>query len=172
VRADRRRSAAGYTLVELLVALVLLSLALALANGLLLESIRIFSTSGRELREPASELALRLLREDLRASAPVTSMVDLDCRRADRVERWAVDDGRLYRTSLALDGTPIGRRPMLDRMVSFRWTTIGPGLVQVDLVRRRPDGTSAMRAGTSAWRSDGETLEVATVIAGSRIATW
>ena len=52
------RSESGVTLVELVVSMLVLTVALLIANGLLLEAVRIFSASGRELREPASELAL------------------------------------------------------------------------------------------------------------------
>ena len=98
------RSESGVTLVELVVSMLVLTVALLIANGLLIEAVRIFSASGRELREPASELALRLLREDVRASSPLPAGSGgpgpLNCRRADRTDRWELVGDRLMRRGL------------------------------------------------------------------------
>ena len=171
---------AGFSLIELLVSMLVLLVVLMVTNGLLVESLRIFSNSGRELREPGTELALRLLREDLHASAPLPAgigspslpvHVALDYRRPERTEAWEMDGSRLVRRSYDLDGVLLGTRPMLDGMVTFEWWTPAPGLVQVRLVRRKPAGASALRVATAAWKSVGETLEAAEIAAGSRI-TW
>lgn len=163
-------SARGFTLVELVVAMAVLSVALMIASGLLLESMRIFSATGRELREPASELALRLLREDIRAAVPITgSCAPLELHRADRTERWELLGERLVRRGIGPLGENLGARPMLDQVFRFSCAPLGRGLVQIEIVRRKPAGGSALRAPTSAWRSHGETLEAATVVAASRI---
>jgi prepilin-type N-terminal cleavage/methylation domain-containing protein len=168
---DRRRGESGFTVVELVVTMALLSIALAIAAGLMVEAVRIFSATGRELREPASELTLRLLREDVRASAPVTISTPgvLDCRRADRTDQWRLSGETLERRSFDLSGNDLGARPMLDHLVTFHLRLLAPGLVEVEIVRRIPAAASALRAATSAWRSDGEALESATIVAGSRI---
>ena len=172
------RREAGFSLVELLVSLLVLLLVLMVTNGLLVESLRIYSNSGRELREPGTELALRLLREDLHASLPLYNVLDplrpvhhaLDCRRPERTDAWEMDGSRLVRRTYDADGLLLGTRPMLDGMVTFEWWTPAPGLVQVRLVRRRPAGASALRVATAAWKSAGERLEAAQVVAGSRLA--
>ena len=168
----------GFSLVELLVSMLVFLLVLLVTNGLLVESLRIFSNSGRELREPGTELALRLLREDLHAAAPLAAGIGsaddpvhlgLDCRRPDRTETWAMDGSRLVRHTYDPDGLLLGTRPMLDGMVSFEWWTPAPGVAQVRLVRRKPAGASALRVATAAWKSVGDTLEAAQVVSGSRI---
>lgn len=168
---------AGFSLVELLVSMLVLLLVLMVTNSLLVESLRIFSNSGRELREPGTELALRLLREDLHAAAPTynfdTPFVPvhyaLDCRRPERIESWEMEGSRLVRRTYDTAGVLLGTRQLLDNMVSFEWWTPAPGLVQVQLTRRKPSGASALRVATAAWKSVGETLESAQVVAGSRI---
>ncbi len=169
---------AGFSLVELLVSMLVLLLILMVTNGLLVESLRIFSNSGRELREPGTELTLRLLREDLHASAPLPAGIGspllpvhfaLDCRRPERTEAWEMDGSRLVRRTYDLDGVLLGTRPMLDKMVTFEWWTPARGLVELRLTRRKPAGASALRVATAAWRSVGDTLERAEVVAGSRI---
>jgi len=173
-----RAREAGFSLVELLVSMLVLLLVLMVTNGLLVESLRIFSNSGRELREPGTELALRLLREDLHASAPIYNLdhpldptyFALDCRRPERTESWEMDGNRLVRRTYDADGLLLGTRPMLDGMVTFEWWTPIPGLVQVRLVRRRPAGASALRVATAVWKSAGDELEAAQIVAASRLA--
>ncbi|MEO7794698.1 MAG: prepilin-type N-terminal cleavage/methylation domain-containing protein [Thermoanaerobaculia bacterium] len=169
---------AGFSLIELLVSMLVLLIVLMVTNGLLVESLRIFSNSGRELREPGTELALRLLREDLHAAAPLPGGIGsplspvhfaLDCRRPGRTESWEMDGSRLVRRTYDPDGVLLGTRPMLDKMVTFEWWTPAPGLVQIRLTRRRPAGASALRVATAAWKSAGDELEAAQVVAGSRL---
>ncbi len=170
----REHSAAGFTLVELAVSMLVFLIVLMVTNGLLVESLRIFSNSGRELREPGTELALRLLREDLHASAPFLLGIPqtysgLACRKPGRTEIWEMDGNRLVRRTQDPDGNLLGTRPMLDGMIGFEWSTDLDGTVHVALTRRKPSGASALRVATAAWKSVGDTLETATVVAGSRI---
>lgn len=164
---------AGFTLIELLVSMLVMLLVLMVTNGLLVESLRIFSNSGREFREPGTELALRLLREDLHASLPLSDVpwnhAGLPCHRPGRIEVWEMDGNRLVRRSYDPSWSPLGTRPMLDNMIGFRWRTISPGVVEVALERRKPSGASALRVATAAWKSVGDTLERADVVAGSRL---
>lgn len=164
----------GFSLVELLVSTLVLLLVLLVTNGLLAESLRIFSNSGRELREPGTELALRLLRDDLHASRPLPAgsggHLGLPCHRPDRIEVWEMDENRLVRRTYDPTWNLLGTRPMLDGMIEFSWTTPGEGLVAVHLTRRKPAGASALRVATAAWKSVGDELEQAEVVAGSRIS--
>jgi prepilin-type N-terminal cleavage/methylation domain-containing protein len=172
VTANARR-ARGFTLVEVVVTLFVLAVALMIASGLLLESVRIFASSGRELREPPAELTLRLLREDVRASAPLFpgegGAGPLDCRRAERTDRWELVGDRLVRRGIGPLDEDLGARPMLDKVQGFAWSVPVPGLVEIRIVRRKPSGASAITSPTSAWRPISETVEVATLVAGSRI---
>ena len=172
----RRRLEPGFTLIELAVDMAVLMVVLMIASGLLIEAVRIFSNSGREMREPGAELALRLLRLDLHASQPLAGVTipeygALECIQEDRTERWELIGERLVRHGFTAAGEDEGARPMIDQVLSFSWRTPWPGLVQVEIVRRKPSGLSALRASTAAWRSSSESLEAATVVAGSRIAS-
>ncbi|MEO8277530.1 MAG: hypothetical protein ABI639_15050, partial [Thermoanaerobaculia bacterium] len=147
---------------------------LLVTNGLLVESLRIFSNSGRELREPGTELALRLLRDDLHACVPQsrdsdTHFTELECLRTDRKEAWEMDGSRLVRHTYDLDGHLRGTRQMLDRMIGFEWSSPRPGLIAVTLRRRKPSSGSALRVATAAWKSVGDTIEEAEIVAGSRL---
>ena len=164
----------GFTVVELVVTMLLLSVALAIGAGLLVEAVRIFSATGRELREPASELTFRLLREDVRAAfpRPIGSGLTgqpLDLYRETGRQSWNLEGERLERRSFDAEGNDLGARPMLDKVLFFRWSVLPRGRVEVEIVRRRPAGGSALRAATSAWRSHGEIFEAATIVVGSRI---
>lgn len=171
---ERQAGEGGFTLIELLVSMLVMLLVLMVTNGLLVESLRIFSNSGRELREPGTELALRLLREDLHAAAPLPAGIDwthtrLECRRSGRIEAWEMDDDRLVRRTYDPTWNLLGTRPMLGGMIEFSWSTSFEGLVEVRLVRRKPAGASALRVATAAWKSAGDELESAQVVAASRI---
>ena len=151
------------------------AVALLIANGLFVESVRIFSASGRELREPGSELALRLLRSDVQSAAAVGSSLTwsylpLDCWGNEAHQRWELEGDQLQRRRIGLDGSDLGARRMLDRVLTFRWRSLAPGLVEVEIVRRKPPGASAIRASTPVWKSVGDALESSTVVVGSRIA--
>jgi hypothetical protein len=169
------RGQRGSALAELLVATLLLMVALAIANGLLVECLRIFASSSRDLRQPDRTLALRQLRLDLAAAEPVAfdpywSGEDLTFRAADGWRRWRLAGDRLVRESFDADGRPAGARPMLDGLVAFRWRAPARGLVEVEILRRVPRGDSALRAGTSAWRAVDVRLEQASVVVASRTA--
>lgn len=171
------RGQRGSALVELLVASLLLMVALAVANGLLVECLRIFASSSRDLRRPDRTLALRQLRLDLAAAEPVAiepywSGEELTVRASDGRRRWRLAGDRLLRESFDAEGRFAGRRPMLDGVVAFQWRAPARGLVEVEILRRVPRGDSALRAGTSAWRAVDERLETASVTVASRTGRW
>ena len=176
---NRRERDSGFALIELLVSMLVFLVVLLVTNGLLVESLRIFSNSGRELREPGTELALRLLREDLHASAPLLarssaqgSLRALRPRLPATGPYRSLGDGRLAACPPLLR---CRRRPPRHPADARRHGELrsgglpAPGLVQVRLERRKPAGASALRVATAAWKSVGDTLEQADVVAGSRI---
>lgn len=67
----RRRAAAGFTLLELVVALAVLALATMIASRLLLESQLRLAHAARRALDPAATIALEQVRADVRASAGV-----------------------------------------------------------------------------------------------------
>lgn len=163
----------GTTLVELLVATLILMVALAIAHGLLVECLRIFAGSSRELRHPDRTLVVRQLRLDLTASDPVPrerfwNGEPLSLRGEQGWIRWRLDDERISRESFAPDGTSLGQRPMLDGVVAFQWRAPLAGLVEVEIQHRLPAGDLALRAGTAAWRRQAERIETVTLVAACR----
>jgi prepilin-type N-terminal cleavage/methylation domain-containing protein len=170
----RRAGERGFSLVELSLAMLLLVLAFVIADGLLVESLRSLVIGTRELREPADRLALRQLRDDLRAARPISGWGSgesdpLDCVRPDRIARWQLVGERLERRQLDLDGTDRGARIVLEDVVSFRWQALGSA-TRVELVRRKRQGVGALGAGSPRWASVAETLESAELLATSRLS--
>jgi hypothetical protein len=136
---------------------------------------RIFASSSRDLRRPEGTLALRQLKLDLAAAGPFAvepwwTGEALALPAPDGSRRWRLAGDRLLRESFDAAGAPAGARPMLDGVVDFRWRAPARGLLEVEILRRLPDGHAALRAGTSAWRAVGERLETASVSVASRTA--
>ncbi len=171
-----RRAERGFSLLELMIAVALMIVALALANELLIESQRRLAIGARAQLEPDDSLALRLLRDDLRAAAPIAGWSGpLDCRRPELTARWELTGETLQRRTFDLDDVDRGARAMLDRVVAFRWRSIASpsssgGGVEVEIVRRRLEPGIALRAGSARWHQIAETLETTRVVAASRVA--
>lgn len=163
----------GFTLLELLVATAILLLVVLLASQLLVESQRRIALAARELAEPDEVLALRQLRDDLRAALAVHGSGDgpLDCRRADYLARWEVAGERLERRLFDRDGVDRGARPMLDGVARFAWRPLGPAAIEVELLRRRPSAGAALRAGSARWRPLGGDLASVRVVVGRRVGS-
>lgn len=71
---DPQATAAGFTVLELLVSFTILVAAMTLAGRLLLESQARMAHSARRALEPALEIALKQLRADVRAAARVPAL--------------------------------------------------------------------------------------------------
>ncbi len=178
VTARPRRGAAGFSLIELVVAMLLLLLVLALAGQLLVESGRIFSASARELRTVDDDLALRWLRTDLRGGVPAEiwspdwSSEPLVLFEGERALAWAADDGRLLRAEAPASGAPPAERVLLEDVVAFRWRVPVPGLIEIEIVRRRAEHAPLTRVMSAEWRRRGTTLEAATLSIAARRSWW
>lgn len=126
----RRSSEAGFTLIELAVATVVLLLAVMLACDLLDESGRMLHHSVRRARDPWTLLAAELLRNDLRGTQPPAGAMGSDLLRlhtADGEVVWQRNaDGRLSRR---VDGGP--RRVYLQDVRGFRWYRHSGNAVEV-----------------------------------------
>jgi type II secretory pathway component PulJ len=122
-RCGVRRGEAGFTLIELAVATVVLLLAVLLACELLAESGRLLHHSVRRARDPWPLLAAELLRNDLRGARPpgITDprpthlplqLVTDD----DGLVTWGrSDDGYLVRSAGGVD------RAYIQQVLEFQW---------------------------------------------------
>lgn len=81
----RRRGAAGFTLLETLVSLVLMLIALGLAADLLLQSGKLLAETAREVRDAPASLLLARLRGDVMAAGSIP-----------RTSGWMPSSGPLY----------------------------------------------------------------------------
>ncbi len=89
------RGAAGFSLVEMLVALVILILALALAAQLLGETAQMMADAGRQALDPAPALAAIRLRVDVQGATAAVVSQNLDGSCAD-VELLGYAGGPIY----------------------------------------------------------------------------
>lgn len=153
-----RPSVAGYTLIEMLVALVALTVALALAAGLLREAAWTLAGAAREARAPLAPLAAATLRGDLRASAGVAphplavpgsplwvsdSLVLLG-HPAGRVVYGLQGDRLVRRVLPAEGGEPRGRELLRDVTV-WGWRLPAVGLVEVRAAFAPPAAPGGLR---------------------------
>ena len=121
-----RRGEAGFTLIELAVATIVLLLAVLLACDLLAESGRMLHHSVRRARDPYPLLAAELLRNDLRA-ARRPGVIDWEFTHSELVLSVGGEavvwkrSGDGYLTRVA-DGV---ERAYIQDVRSFRWRPLG-----------------------------------------------
>jgi len=162
-RDSARSLCRGFSTLELMIAGALLLVALALAAGLLVESQRLIASAGRELRRPALELPLRLLRADLTAGVPVGSGgfpgEPLVILRDGRRIVWALDGEKLERRVEAEAGTAEAGLALLDDVLAFAWS-YNAGLVEVQIVHRGETRAFAVQMATPHWYRRERQLEL------------
>lgn len=138
----RRREAAGFTLLELVVATGLTLLALAVAARLLGESHRMLALAAHEQLDPVAGLALAQLRADLQGAGAVAGAPYPRLEAAGPLVllghpagtiRYELGGGDLVRTLLDAAGRPQGRRVVLRGATAWSWAQPSPGLVAVEI---------------------------------------
>lgn len=144
----RRRAAAGFTLLETLVSLVLLMIALFLAADLLMEAGTLLADSAREVRDAPASLILARLRGDIMASGgflapqgPAWSsgpLVLTGHPQGSVQYEWVGKD--LHRSVLDAFGNPDDEAVVWRGLTDWAWRPV-PGwtaqLVEIDVSYRR-----------------------------------
>jgi prepilin-type N-terminal cleavage/methylation domain-containing protein len=136
-RADAQR---GATLVELLVAVALLSTVAVLSAQLVIQSTKLMDTAARASHNPDLVIATEWIRRDLYeavsvvggtmgwAGAPLVAM-----NQDGGWVAFAFVNGQLVRTNAPPGGGPTDNRVILDGVVGWRWS-VDPGrAVRVEL---------------------------------------
>jgi prepilin-type N-terminal cleavage/methylation domain-containing protein len=163
------RGVRGFTLLETMIALVLLLFALALAAQLLEESAQRFATAQGEVTEPPVPLLLARVRGDVRAAAAFSVLADgslrLDGHPAGIVV-YRQAGAELRRQVYAASGELAADTPAWRNVVEFASVAVGDRLAAVTLrYRRRALGRSplpGLPANRGAvWEERTETLLVA-----------
>jgi len=142
-------SESGFTLVELLVSLVVLTLALALSAQVMMEGAQMLTDAAAEQTDAPMPLVVARLRGDIRAAAGFAVLpgiegpaLFLDGHPAGVVVYQKVGDD-LLRTVLGAGGDVVGEGPALHGVSAWSCAPVGPGLVGITLTHRR----SALRRG-------------------------
>jgi prepilin-type N-terminal cleavage/methylation domain-containing protein len=171
--AAAARGERGFSLLELLVVMVLLSFTLAVGIGLLAESQRLFAGASRGAAETDETWALRRLKSDLRSLAPVgggglwsPGPLVLVAGPEEAVA-WAVEGDRLVRARVA-SGAEAVSTPLLARLVDWRWRRLGAGFVEVEITRRVTPRPLAFRLLGPRWKERDERLETYRVAIAQR----
>ena len=130
---------AGFTLVELLIAMVLLVLALAIAAQLLLEASKLFAeTSGEALDTPVP-LAIARIRNDIQSAVSVAPLRDEEGELIQVAIQgyagqifYSLDGDTLYRTFVPRDELPQDPAPLWHGVTGWSCDRI-PGTKLIDL---------------------------------------
>jgi prepilin-type N-terminal cleavage/methylation domain-containing protein len=152
-RGAPRRTANGFTLVEVMVTLGVLSVGLALASRLLIESQLGVVRANAELANPMPRYALERLRSDLAQAVAVPVELELPVWRSSplllafpggRLVAWARSEtGDVERILLDDASRPEVRHVTLRDVVEWRWRPATPRLVDVELTYRARDTSRA-----------------------------
>ena len=171
-----RRGEAGFTLVEMLVASLVLMLALALAAQLLDESGRILAHSVARARDTWTPLTSEWLRNDLRTAtvAPNVEIGDpqdgpLVLAHAFGVAIWHREGATLVR-----DEVGVGQKKLLDRVEAWQWRLVGPNVVEAEVRFRRASSFIHYEGGGVPRQDVGkvETLHWLVLLRGAGAGSW
>lgn len=158
----------GFSVLELVVAMVVMLFALLLACDLLDESGRLLHHSMRRARDPLPQLAGELLRNDLRAARPqpagdwTSGPLALDVPGEGPVV-WHRQGEQLWRDA----GGGGGSRPRLGRLAGWRWRALPRGAIEVR-IELAASGTWLLHSRPGLPRRDDARPEVLRILVASR----
>ena len=182
VRESSRREA-GFTLIEVAIATLLLMLGLMLAAQLLVESGQLMARAHVRTLEQQPRLALELLRRDVRsARPPLADPGDgvLRLRHDDEIVIWRLRDDCLERgvAAPASPGSPVAARCLLTGVVRWQWQASTPYRLDVQVIRKSTETGSGFQLLDDLRRRPVEstleplTLSVALRASGARRGRW
>jgi hypothetical protein len=159
-----KREATGFSLVELLVAVLLAGLILTLGVRVLQEVQVVFLDWQRMAPEPIARLSEALLRADVQAATGTLNGYrewSTDPLRLATVDgREIVYDselGNLVRLVRAPVESESGRRTVLRRVSTWRWRRLPGGVVEINLVYARSRDPGSRVTGSRAQLRNSET---------------
>jgi type II secretory pathway component PulJ len=138
---------AGFALVEVVVALGVMAIGLALASRLLIESQLGLVRVNAELGNPLPRYALTLLRSDLEQAAPIpplaavwrSSPLILTLPSGERVAWVRTEAEAIERVILDAAGQPSVRHVVLSSVAAWRWRPASDRLIDVEITYRARD---------------------------------
>lgn len=174
---------AGFTLVEIAIAALLLMLGLLLAAQLLVESGQLLARAHARTLEQQPRLALELLRRDVRSALPPLAGPegdDLRLRHRDEIVIWRLREGCLERatSSLGASTEPPATRCVLPGVAHWQWQAASPYRLDLQLVRRETETGRGFQLLDDLRRRPLEsslepiTLSVALRASGARRGQW
>ncbi len=174
----RRRSRSGFTVIEAVVSLALAALFMLLAAQLLRDTQLATLATRRQALDPAPQQIAERLRRDIRRATgtllprsrsgllwsrgplilmlPSGGSVRFE-KSADQVTRRLIDSS----------GISSGERPLMGGVVSWRWTEIGSGLVEIEIGFRRERDDSVLQRRATVARSAIDTLRMRVAMRGA-----
>jgi prepilin-type N-terminal cleavage/methylation domain-containing protein len=133
-------SSRGFSLLEAVVVLALVSIVMLAAAGLIVQSLRLLEGTGRSLRDTSFTTASVHMRRDVHSAAGLrlaglgwaAGPLELDRHQGGwiRIEPHA---GRLERVEIDAAGREVGRRVLLHRLRRFRWQALAGSLVEIEV---------------------------------------
>ncbi len=168
----------GFTLLEAAVALLIVTVALTLAAVILADAQPLLAGATRRLTDPLEGRLAEGLRADLQAAAfvlaaPPGEPGDPLCLERPGVEEvvcWRREGDRLLR-EVWRDGELVAEAGWLDRLRSWRWLELAPGLVTVEVRFARAPDPRPRRSSRRRTAIATESLVVA-LRGGGRVGAW